>query len=557
MSRLFWIRLGLMILSLLVLQFSARASDLVIGSPDTAIADPSVTRPDGAPAVVTLFSDMEFADWSIKNFSYAPPADCPGPWAKIILVADFNVTDGVQYDRTCQVTLGRVNILYGTTPEPSPSFGPTWHIERDLTDYAALFVSQQDGEAILGNIVNSTYTGVIYGTARIEFYSAWSSKKEPRVADSVLNLHDGSGGAVTLNTADDSLSRTFTLPGNVEAAYLDVFAQSQSADEFWFTCVPDDVAGDLQSCGATAFREAEIALDGMPAGIAPVYPWVYTGCIDPYLWSPIPGVQTLNFVPYRVDLTPFAVVLSDGQPHTISLSVYNANGYFLADAALLLCFDEGSSQVTGEVTENTLVSNPAPDPVINEDLDVTDESITGKVSVTSAREYTLAGYVKTSHGKVKTKVKTKIDFSNVQQFTIDNDTYIQDITQNTEVSTKTTTTRGGTGREATCKISYPFKLNITQQQQSSGKIWLTTTADQQYNLKNGSGTNGTENSWNRVSNEMATTDTLIFTSSGHYTGHQDQKSSQQYKAKDSKGYCWDRSIESEDGVLTVIKDGCK
>jgi len=54
----------------------------------------------------------------------------------------------------------------------------------------------------------------------------------------------------------------------------------------------------------TAFRESEVTIDGNPAGVAPVYPWIFTGGIDPELWIPIPGVQTLNFKPYRVNLTP-------------------------------------------------------------------------------------------------------------------------------------------------------------------------------------------------------------------------------------------------------------
>ena len=140
----------------------------------------------------------------------------------------------------------------------------------------------------------------------------------------------------------------------MERAYLDVFAQSQSGDEFWYTCAPDDVAGELENCGSSAFRESEISIDGQPAGVAPVYPWIYTGGIDPYLWRPIPGVHTLNFEPYRVDLTPFAGMLSDGQQHTVAMNVYNADGYFSATATLLLYQDAGSTQITGAVTQNTI-----------------------------------------------------------------------------------------------------------------------------------------------------------------------------------------------------------
>lgn len=44
--------------------------------------------------------------------------------------------------------------------------------------------------------------------------------------------------------------------------------------------MPDDEATNLQTCGNTAFRETQVTIDGQPAGIAPVYPWIYTGTIS-------------------------------------------------------------------------------------------------------------------------------------------------------------------------------------------------------------------------------------------------------------------------------------
>ena len=122
--------------------------------------------------------------------------------------------------------------------------------------------------------------------------------------------------------------------------------------------MPDELTGPLQSCGATGFREAEITVDGQPAGVAPIFPWIYTGGIDPLLWRPIPGVQTLSFTPYRVDLTPFAGVLSDGAPHEVAVSVFNANNHFATTASLLLFLDHGTSQIRGSVTTDTLTVCP-------------------------------------------------------------------------------------------------------------------------------------------------------------------------------------------------------
>ena len=95
-------------------------------------------------------------------------------------------------------------------------------------------------------------------------------------------------------------------------------------------------------------------------------------------------MHTLNFEPYRVDLTPFAGVLSDGQPHTVAVNVYNADGYFSATATLLLYLDAGSSQVTGAVTSNTIGQ---PNPVIHENILNNGTYVTGTVSVISIARF--------------------------------------------------------------------------------------------------------------------------------------------------------------------------
>jgi len=354
----------------------------VVGSTNTATADPPVIRPHTTPCKVTLFSGLTFADYSPKSFAYTPPQACPGPWAKVVLEGDFAVSAGNQFDRTANVWIGGTNVYFGTTPEPSSSAGRSWHVERDVTDYASLFGSTQTGAVDLGNTVNATYTGVLTGSADLELYPLERGDSAPTTADAVLPLSAGpAGGTVALSTSTSTLAATFTLPRNVERAYLDVVAQSQNQDEFWYTCVPNALASELESCGNTGFRETEIAIDGVPASVAPVYPWIFTGGIDPFLWEPIPGVQTLDLAPYRVDLTPFAGVLADGSPHTIALSVFNADDYFSATATLLLYLDHGSARVRGAVTANTLAAAPAPI-VTNGIQTAADGSISGTITVT-------------------------------------------------------------------------------------------------------------------------------------------------------------------------------
>jgi Peptide N-acetyl-beta-D-glucosaminyl asparaginase amidase A len=544
---------------LVVLPCVAGAQQYTIGSGNTVTADPPVPVPNNVkPCVVQLFSGVQFEDYSVHDYSYTPPSNCKGPYEKIVFSADFSVTEGIQYDRTAVVDLGYANIYFGTTAEPGPTLSPSWHIERDETDYAALFAEAQTGHIILGNTVNSDYNGIISGSAELKFYPAkngWNSTDTSRPADQVLPLEqpNGSGGInepAYLNTGTDQLATTFTLPKNVERAYLDVITQSQINDEFWYSCVPNDVATELQSCNGTSFREAEISIDGQPAGVAPVYPWIFTGGFDPYLWFPIPGVQTLNFKPYRVDLTPFAGVLSNGEQHTVAVSVFNANGYFSATATLLLYLDDGSKEVTGAVTTNTLAS--APSPAIAENLQ-TDSSgdVTGSVSTTSARNFKISGYVKTSHGRVDTDVEQSVNFSNVQDFTINANQYVQDITQTTTVKSLTTARQGFAVSSAVETFGYPLTFNIVVNFNADGSATEAFTSGQQY-LTNVlapfyAGT---------VQNKVNSADTLNFDASGNFTGNTNTKSSQSYNSFDTAGGFYTCSLASASNALTSVSKGC-
>jgi hypothetical protein len=545
----------IVVLVTFLVPFASASGPYVIGSGNTVTADPNVPRPSAKPCVVTLFSNYEFDNnFNLNPFSYTPLADCPGPWAKVVLEVNIDVTAGNQFDRTANIWLGGTNIFFGTTAEPSSTLSPSWHVESDLTDYSPLFSIAQSGSVYLGNTVNSIDTSIQSATAILEFYPLAPGQAAPATANVVLPLSAGpNGGTATLNTGSDTLSITVTPPTNIENAYLDVYSQGQIGDEFWYACVPNDVASELESCGNTAFRETEITIDGQPAGVAPVFPWIFTGGIDPFLWAPIPGVQTLNFTPYRVNLTPFAGLLSNGKPHTVSLSVYNADNYFSATASLLLYLDHGTSQITGAVTRNTLT---APSPVVVEKLNVQPTSVKGTVNVSSKRSFEISGYVNTSHGKIRTTVSQNVNFSSNQFFNIAGLQFVQDISQTSEVSSQTTSWGGGPPTSAFQLFSFPLTLNIAQVPQTNGDVNQTTTAYQNY----GSFAITAEN--NRVTHASSLTnaaqhqDTLEFDSSFNLLGNMGQSSSQQYEFFDSTGAAYNCELAAAANVLAKVSHGC-
>lgn len=518
-------------------------------------ADPPVARPSTSPCVVQLFSDTRFDDFSPRSFDYAPPK-CPGPWAKVVFEADFYVTAGRQFDRTANIWIGGTNIYFGTTQEPSATVSPAWHVERDLTDYSALFTMAQTGRVDLGNLVDSTYTGVIYGSSDLQFYPLEDGESPPVTADVILPLSGGpTGGTVALETSASALERTFDLPTNIERAYLDVVAQSQAGDEFWMLCVPDEVRTRLRSCGGSGFREAEIAIDGIPAGVAPIYPWIFTGGIDPYLWRPIPGVQTLNFLPYRVDLTPFAGVLSDGKAHSVAVRVFNANHHFATTATLLVYLDHGSTQVSGGVLENSLNADPTPD--VQLDV-ITEDGVTrGTVNIYSSRRFEIAGFVTTSHGTVHTEIEQNIRFSSEQEFSnITSTSFGQNLNQMTRILSRTTTASEGMLRTLSRQLEWPLTLSFQVNPRPDGSSARTTIIRQTYHEEEQLGGSDHPLFSREISSTVTPQDTLIIRG-GVAVGREGQASSHEYFSRDSSGACYSRRITAAQGEVTEIVDGAR
>jgi hypothetical protein len=525
-----------------------------LGSANTVTANAPVPRPGTTPCTVQLFLNLDFADFNPKYFNYTPPSDCPGPWAAVVLEADWSVDAGRQFDRTAEIWVGGTNVYFGTTAEPSHDVMRSWHTESNLTDYTPLFALPQGGRVDCDNLVNQTYTSHIHGSARIQFYPLAQGQNPPQTANVVLPMaSDSTGGTVTLTTPTDQLAGTFTMPTNVERAYLDVFAQSQNADEFWYTCAPNDVAGELFSCGSTAFREGEVTIDGTPAGVAPIYPWIYTGGIDPYLWRPIPGVHTLIFEPYRVDLTPFAAVLSNGQQHTVAVSVYNADNYFSATATLLLYQDSGSTQVTGAVTQNTVGE---PNPIVTENIVNTGTVAYGPLSVTSSRGLTLEGYVNTSHGLVDTKVVQSIDFSNGQKYYVHLDGTVDDQTigQSTTISSVTTTQDSGNVVTNSKQYSWPLNVTYAFTANSDGSYQQYATIRQAFQKSELVQLNGTPTYSSTFSDAVAPRDLLMVDASGNATT-KGQANSETYQYSNSNGACWNETVTAAAGVLTSVQGG--
>jgi len=435
-----------------------------LGTRTFASAELLVPRPDTAPCAVELFGTREFAGDQPAAFDYAPPPQCPGPWARVVIEADYDVTAGRQFDRTALIDVGGVNLYFGTTMEPRRDIAPAWHVERDVTDYAAYLTQPHAGEARLVNYVDDTYTGHIHGRARLLFYPASPSAPAHPGPQLVVPL----AAHLTMISKDaPTLDATLTLPRNMERVVLDLISEPQADDEFWYGCVNDRLAKARKDvCGGGSLRESEIAIDGEPAGVAPVYPWIYTGGINPWLWFPIPGIETVNFTPYRVDLTPFAGRLNDGKPHTVRVGVVGLRNYVFVTGTLLAWRDPGAETVGGAVTKNTL--KPADIRVDDAGLKAVADGLDGRSLTRSRRDYEISGFVDTSHGRVSTRLRQTIRFVNDQRLAATPAGQGWRLKQSTGVTTRLdVTSSGGT---TTTKITETFPLAVEDRIAASGGV---------------------------------------------------------------------------------------
>lgn len=536
-----------------------------VGKSNTVTADMPVPRPDTKPCTVRLFSHYVFKNFNNKTFSYNPPAQCQGPWAKVVFNFDVRVTKGVQFDRTGIIWVDGGVVYFGTTAEPSPNLGPHWHVERDVTDLSALFTQASQGQIELWNCYcPPNYNGYQIGSAYVQFYPPDAKYPAPRVADQVIGIPYSPplGGVATLPQTPMQIATTF--PTNIVHADLDLYLQSQNREEQWFMCVPNDVwrhsKDALGFCRNTAFREGIVSVDGKPAGLAPIYPWIYTGGMDPYLWFPIPGLQALEFTPFRVDLTPFAASLSNGSPHTIDVRVVRAFNYFSGAGDLLLYTDPKQTQVTGALTEDTLPSTIQPN--VSNTIQYMGgtglfggQTAQGSVSTSSHTDYAIAGWVKTSSGKVTTRVTGRARFTNDQTFNYTPSSYVQRAEQRTHFDTISTTSKGG--RETAVDQQFDFPLSVAYPILPTGSGWkLPIKVSQGYRAasQDYSGHGNTT----QLDNTVESKDTMIFDKSFNWIGVKNGASSQLYTFSSSvPSICYSKQIKSKNNVVTSItKPGC-
>jgi hypothetical protein len=517
-------------------------------NPVTAL--PPVDRPPTPHCTVTVMQN-DFGN-TISSPPYTgtvtPPKDCPGPWNKVVLDWSGSV-QGRQYDRLAAVWIGGAEVLRTSTPEPTAA-GISWHLEKDVSSFIPLLRTAQPLAVSLGNVVNSTYTGVYHMTLTLTYYRTDHRHPAARTADQVLPLSSDPTGAgwYTLDPGHSAM-KTVTLPRNLTGVRMEVYARGGGCDEQWFDSVPADLAAAYPDylCGGGSYREVQVSVDGRPAGIAQPYPVVYSGGIVPTLWRPIPAVDQFVTQAYDIDLTPFAGELVDGRPHTFTVTPYGAADTWTVDGTLFLDTDHGAARTHGALSTDTLTMTPAVG--TTETAGSGSTAGTTEVRTSARRDWQTSGWLQTSHGRVVSTVSQHAAYLNTDAVSSGGQ---RQVVAQQESGATTVSTARAEGRPTVVRHawSYPISVDSDVPVYTDGNNYSLSATVSQGRILVDSVRSGDHWVPTAVTDDRVHATGVLARTAGVTTAA-DGTDSENYLGTTDTGRCYDHSIAAAHGYVTA------
>ncbi|KAI8989648.1 peptide N-acetyl-beta-D-glucosaminyl asparaginase amidase A-domain-containing protein [Trametes punicea] len=443
--------------SLVLASLAVRGAVLV----DFQVAQPPPLPQDAKQCTIQILQrTFGFSFGLAEVVQYTPPTDCgpPGSWAGISL--NFTVTsNGTQFDRLGIFTFQNVEIWRTSTPEPTLD-GIIWTYLKDVTRYIPLFAKPGTFILQLDNLLEPGLDGQYATTLHATFFA--SSERHPPApkANAIIPVSTLANDTGNEASVPPAFSLNVTVPRNAVQIFAELYASGNGDEEFWYFNTANEFVSALPSgsIGDGPFREVRMLVDGQVAGVAFPYAVIFTGGIVPTAWRPITSYGALDLPTYFIDLTPFVPVLTDGQPHNISIDVVSAeedhaiNQNWFVSGNLQVVTDSSSKPTTGKITKY----DASPFAVTKTSGSVGDNGDVN-VTVSATRNIHIEAEITSGSGKTTHVVWTQsLEFSNTQQF-LDN-TFIQNVFQ-TASGSFSSTHNGVPSLIDT--FSYPLNINIT------------------------------------------------------------------------------------------------
>lgn len=409
----------------------------------------------------------------------------------------------------------------------------------------------------MGNLVDTTYTGVYQMDIFVHFYPAEKGKilaKNEELLNGVdsnadliipisrdLPLNDGLWFEIENST--DIESKEFRIPRNAYKAVLEVYVSPHENDEFWYTNYPNEYIAVNNLTGLPGngpFREVLVSLDGELVGVIWPFTVIYTGGIDPLLWRPISGIGSFDLPSYDIEITPSLGTLLDGNTHELAFSVNNALNVWYVDANLHIWLDEKSEKTKGRILKKETLP-----PVIH--LETNFSGLDGTFYTNVRRLVTSTGWVKSSRGKITTKFSQELNYTNFMDMGKDGNLQIvqQRIDFHDNVIAKTAS---NVSHSVKSLKSFPLFVHSESKDQGNGTYTLLANLTLGFNEKKvkvsefGSSV-GLLKNLQKGQASVNIKDNLVVSGVG---------STQQVYNYESTGFCYRRSVKGSN--YTIIYD---
>ncbi|KAG0158770.1 hypothetical protein PDIDSM_6289 [Penicillium digitatum] len=386
---------------------------------------------------------------------YEPPS-CDFDTVRINLTV---TSRGKQFDRLALLYLGDNEVFRTSTAEPTAN-GIVWTYVKEMSQYYSLWKSPQRLIFDLGNIINDVYTGSFNVTLMAHF----SEEQNVKTADLILPIsarRSTSNSSSAFQLPTDNTTVMYEIPAAASRAVVSISACGQSEEEFWWSNVFSEDTQDFESTvgelyGYTPFREVQLYIDGILAGLVWPYPTIFTGGV-----APDSGPE--------IDISPFLPMIQDGRKHSFEIRVTGLNvsadggitlantvGSYWAVAGNIFIYTDNDSSVhkatiTGDSSQPTVF---APLPVFA----VTRSLLHNKTGGNDSLSYSVVVKRVFSATSSRHSWSQKLSFSN--HGLLNQQGYSQ-VNRQTTTGTNTITKLGDTPISNSIKFQYPLLVNAT------------------------------------------------------------------------------------------------
>ncbi|KAG0652101.1 PNGase A large chain [Hyphodiscus hymeniophilus] len=446
-----------------------------------------VLTPQGAVDETVLSNGQESTNTIASAFS---PSSCE----VLLMKYDFAYSYGApfvgnytppkcrQFDRLALMYFGDTEVWRTSTAEPTTD-GIVWTYVKDMTEFMYFWESPQTLIFDLGNLIDSTYTGIFNTTLTATFFTTQDTV-EP--ADLIIPISARNGATVSpsvFTLPSDNATNTISFPRNVNRAVFSVSACGQAAEEFWWGNVLQSDVDTFEPYDGTLYgyspwREVQILIDGQLAGVEWPFPVIFTGGVVPGLWRPIVGIDAFDLREHEIDITPWLPILCNGKEHTFEIRVAGilddgkgkgvitetVGASWYVTGKIFVWLDDASSITTGQ---SPTIRLPAPVISVSQHLtqNATGANETLSYTTNVKRQLSISSEVKSQRGSKLQTWTQSLTATNYGLYTGYGATQ-----ENLQSTVGTDESSGGVSYKTS--YSYPLYANTTYLVQPSGSFSL-------------------------------------------------------------------------------------